>query len=90
MKSFECKNELFADVDLGSKDNVLMCIEGGREEARELFDILKQLFASAGFEEASPTPDHLVIYFVVHKDQIPEFHNAVESFKWGDNESDNQ
>lgn len=81
IKAYECTNPLFADVQLGSANNVLMCLEGEKQLAHELAKLMVQLFRSTGYEEDGKKPGDTVMFFVVGKERIPEFHNAVNSLQ---------
>lgn len=76
MKAYISQNDLFADIDLGIKNAVLMCIEGPKKAAASLCDQLSKTFISAGYEEAGKVPGDLVVYFVVKKSLTQAFINA--------------
>lgn len=81
VKAYECTNPLFTDVDLGSAGSVLMCLEGEKQATHELAKLIVELFSSAGYEEDGKKPGDTVMFFVVGKERIPEFYNAVNSLQ---------
>ncbi|MFV8907082.1 hypothetical protein ABQ333_17725 [Serratia fonticola] len=76
MKAYKCTTDLFADVDLGIKNAVLMCVEGPAAATKKLCDQLAKTFVSAGYEEDGANAGDLVVFFVVRKSSVPAFVNA--------------
>lgn len=77
MKAYQCTTDLFADVDLGIKNAVLMCVEGPAAATKKLCGQLAKTFISAGYEEDGAKTGDLVVFFVVRKSSVPTFVNAV-------------
>lgn len=76
MKAYQCTTDLFADVDLGIKNAVLMCVEGPAATTKKLCGKLAKSFVSAGYEEDGEKTGDLIVFFVVRKSGVPAFVNA--------------
>lgn len=76
MKAYQCTTDLFADVDLGIKNAVLMCVEGPAAATKKLCGQLAKTFVSAGYEEDGAKAGDLIVFFVVRKSGVPAFVNA--------------
>ncbi|MBL5825385.1 hypothetical protein [Serratia fonticola] len=76
MKAYQCTTDLFADVDLGIKNAVLMCVEGPAAATKKLCGQLAKSFVSAGYEEDGAKAGDLVVFFVVKKSGVSAFVDA--------------
>jgi hypothetical protein len=76
MKAYQCTTDLFADVDLGIKNAVLMCVEGPAAATKKLCGQLAKTFFSAGYEEDGAKAGDLVVFFVVKKSGVSAFVDA--------------